>query len=85
LNLSEAIMFLAIVFIILGIVLLLNALGIIISANFWGIFWAIVFLAVGINMLVRRGNCPMCGWRGRIHDKMHGHCCDHEHQEEDHH
>ncbi|MGD0576814.1 MAG: DUF5668 domain-containing protein [Candidatus Staskawiczbacteria bacterium] len=62
-------MFLAIVFIILGLFLLLNAMGIIVSANFWGFFWAILFLAIGIRLLVKRGRCPMCGW-----GKMHKHC-----------
>jgi len=74
-------MFLAIVFILLGLFLLLNAMGIIVG-NFWGFFWAIVFLAVGIKMLFGRGKCPMCGWgmwQGNIHEKMHGHCCDKEH------
>lgn len=80
-------MFLAIIFIVLGVVLLLNAFGIILGANFWGLFWAIVFLAIGIRLLTRRGKCPMCGWgmwhekiHGKIHKKMHGHCdceCDH--------
>ena len=69
-------MFLAIVFIILGLFLLLNAMGIIVGANFWGFFWAVVFLAVGIRLLMKRGNCPMCDWHG----KMHKHCnCDHDH------
>jgi hypothetical protein len=36
-------MFLALFFIVLGLLLLLGALGIIITTNFWGIFWAIVF------------------------------------------
>jgi len=71
-------MFLAIVFIVLGVFLLLNALGIIIGGNFWGLFWAIVFLAIGFRLLARRGKCPICGWRvpsgcwqGRIHEKIH--------------
>lgn len=86
-------MFLAVVFIILGLVLLLNALGIIVAGNFWGLFWAIVFLAIGLRLLARRGKCPICGWgmwQGRMHEKIHekmeGHCCGHNHgNEEDHH
>ena len=77
-------MFLAIVFIILGLFLLLNAMGII-AGNFWGWFWAIIFLAIGIRMLIGRGKCPMCSsqWcAGRIHEKMHDDCeceCGHDH------
>lgn len=76
-------MFLAIIIIILGLFLLLNALGIIIAGNFWGLFWAIVLLAIGVKMLVKKGKCPICGWQhweGKMHDKIHGkmkdHCCD---------
>lgn len=84
-------MFLAIIFIVLGLFLLLNALGIVVGGNFWGLFWAIVFLAIGIKMLMRRGKCPICGWgmwQGRIHEKihekMHKHCCDHDREGEEH-
>ena len=80
-------MFLAIVFIILGLFLLLNAFGIIISANFWGFFWAIVFLALGIKMLMKKGKCPMCSgmWFGeKIHGKMYGECCGHDHDQTGH-
>ena len=83
-------MFLAIIFIILGLLLLLNAMGIVLG-NFWGFFWAIVLLALGIKMLVKRGRCPMCSgcaWTGKMHqkmhEKMHGECgCDHCDEEED--
>jgi hypothetical protein len=89
-------MFLAIVFIVLGLFLLLNALGIIVGANVWGLFWAVLFLAIGFKMLMKRGKCPICGmhyWEskmhGKIHDRMHEHCCGHDHEhsenEEDHH
>ena len=76
-------MFLAIVFIVLGLFLLLTAMHIIVSANFWTFFWAVVFLAFGIKMLMRRGRCPMCSgmwYSEKIHEKMHKHCgCDHDH------
>ena len=71
--------------------MLLNALGVIVG-NFWGFFWAIVFLAIGIKMLVSRGKCPMCGWgmchggimHSKMHEKMHGNCeCGHEHEEKE--
>jgi hypothetical protein len=82
-------MFLAIVFIVLGLFLLLNAMGIIAGTNFWGLFWAIVFLVIGFRLLVRRGKCPICGWghfEGKIHEKiherMHEHYHDHHEQKE---
>lgn len=80
-------MFIAIVFIAIGIALLLNVLGIL-GGNFWGFFWAILFLAIGIKLLLKKEGCPMCGmgmWKGgmmhkRMHEKMDGHCCDHDHE-----
>lgn len=68
-------MFFAIVFIVLGLFLLLNALGIIVG-NFWGFFWAIVFIGLGLKMLMKKSECPMCNWHGG----MNGHCCDHNHE-----
>ena len=80
-------MFLAIIFIILGLFLLLNALGIIVG-NFWGFFWAVFFLAIGFRMMMKKGRCPMCEgmwWKeemhDKIHEKMHDHCgCGHDHE-----
>lgn len=71
-------MFLALVFIVLGIVLLLNTFGIIVTSNFWGLFWAVILLSIGIKMLMRRGMCPICAghmWGGKFHEKMHMQCC----------
>jgi hypothetical protein len=78
-------MFFAIVFIVIGVVLLLNAFGIL-AGNFWGFFWALFFIVVGLKMLVKKEGCPMCGWHRwekGMHGKMHGHCC--EHGEHEHH
>jgi predicted membrane protein len=69
-------MFLAIIFIVLGLFMFLNALGIV-TGNFWGLFWAIVFLAIGFKLMARKGKCPMCEgifWSGKFHDKMHREC-----------
>ena len=86
-------MFLAIVFIVIGLYLLLNALGIIVAGNFWGLLWAVIFLAIGIKMLARRGKCPICSgcfWGAKMHNKIHGKMhggacescdCEHEHHE----
>jgi len=74
-------MLIAFIFIILGLGLLLQAMGIIVG-SFWGYFWAIVFIAVGVKILMKNGKCPMCmgsHWQtkmhGRIHEKMGGDCC----------
>lgn len=69
-------MFLAILFIAIGVAVLLNTLGIM-TGTFWGFFWAVFFIVIGLKMLMKKGNCPMCGWAS----KMHGHCCDHKHGE----
>jgi hypothetical protein len=87
-------MFLAILFIVLGLFALLNALGIIVGANFWSLIWAVVLLAIGFRLLRRRGKCPICGWNhfeAKMHQKFnqktHGDCCgncDHDHDEHNH-
>jgi predicted membrane protein len=70
-------MFLAIVFIIIGIFLLLNAMGVTLAANFWGFVLAILFLAMGVRLLMKnKGGCPVCGWHhweNKVHNKMHEH------------
>jgi len=78
-------MFLAILFIILGVSLLLNAMGVI-GSNFWGFFWAIVLIVAGVKMMMKKGNCPMCGWwSGKINEKINGHCCEgHDHEGQSH-
>lgn len=77
-------MFFGILLLLIGFFLLLNALGLL-SGDFWGFFWAIILIAIGIKMIVRKGHygfCKSC-MKGKmyekIHDKMDGHCC-HEHQ-----
>ena len=72
-------MFFAILLIVLGALLLLNTMGIIVG-NFWGFFWAIILLAIGLKMLVSKDHCPVCGG-GAWYGKMRGRCCDHEHEE----
>ena len=79
-------MFLAIIFIIFGAFLLLDALGIIAGGSFWGLFLAIFFLAIGFKMLAKKGNCPMCSgvwWSGKFHEKMRGECCGQKQQNEE--
>lgn len=75
-------MLMAIIFILLGLFLLLNAMGII-AGSFWGFFWAIVLIAIGIKMLRKNGSCPVCEgmcWHGKMHSKIQGKCdCGHDH------
>jgi len=82
-------MFFAVLIIALGLAIFLNTLGVM-SGSFWGFFWAIFFIAAGVRMMMRRGKCPICGWRhwegkmhGKMHEKMGEHCCDHNHQNEE--
>lgn len=82
-------MFLAILFIVLGVFALLNALGIIVGANFWSLIWAVVLLSIGLRLLRRHGKCPFCGWNHfeakfheKFHEKMNDHRCDCEHEQE---
>lgn len=77
-------MFLAIVCIAIGIAILLNTLGIA-TGSMWGFFWAIIFIAIGIRLLFKKGCCSMCGWqswKGKMHDKTYEGCCGHSHEEE---
>jgi len=82
-------MFFAIVLIAIGVAILLNTLGWL-AGSFWGYFWAILFIALGFRMMMKKGKCPMCGWHswengmhGKIHQKMEGHCCGHDHNHEE--
>jgi hypothetical protein len=81
-------MFFAIILIAVGIVILLNTLGLL-NGSFWGFFWAAFFIALGVKVMMRKGKCPMCGWHnfgGKMHNKMHDKmdegCCGHNHGEE---
>lgn len=67
-------MFFGIIFVVIGLFILLDTLGVL-TVKIWGLFWAIFFLAIGIKMMIKRGNCPMCGMHG-WHEKMHGRCCE---------
>jgi len=75
-------MFLAIVCIAIGLALLLNALGIA-TGTFWAFFWAVIFIAIGVGLLLKKSDCPMCGW-GTWHKgangKDQGDCCGHKHE-----
>ena len=76
-------MFCAIIFIAIGLALLLNAMGLL-SGSFWGVFWGILFLAVGIRMLLKNKYkmAEWDEWQGVIRERVNGHCCqDHKEPE----
>lgn len=61
-------------FIILGIFLLLKAMGVIIG-DFWGYFWGILFLTVGFSMVTKtRSNtwCWLCSHKKERHNRDDG-------------
>jgi hypothetical protein len=67
-------MFVAYLFIVIGAVFLLNALGLF-SGHVWGIIWAVIFLAIGFKLMQRKSYCPMCMgfWTGKAHEHFHEH------------
>jgi len=70
-------MFIAIVFIAIGLALLLSSLNII-TGSFWGFFWAIILIAFGVKMLNHKKACPFCKW------EMWKETCDHHRHHHDH-
>jgi len=73
-------MFFGIIILAIGLVLILNALGIV-TGSFWTLFWGILFLAIGIRLLVGRKKCFWCDWSccgTKIHKKFHEHVHAHE-------
>ena len=81
-------MLFAIILIVLGVLLLLQAFGIALGVHFWGMVGALILLAIGIRLLVKPRWCPMCAGHMRMHSKMHGkmddYCeCGHDHGSEE--
>ena len=75
-------MFVAIIFIAIGVAILLNAIGLL-TGSFWGVFWGIIFLAIGIRM-IRRERCIVGDWKiwkSKIKEGLHGENCDCCHEE----
>jgi len=77
-------MFLAIIFIAIGLAILLSTLGIT-SGSFLGFFWSIIFIVVGLKMIANKKSCPICGWHGAITGRADDSCececdCGHTHQ-----
>ena len=85
-------MLIAIIFIIIGLLLILKAFGIAVGVGAWSLIGGIILLAIGFKMMRKRGACPMCSgiWYSgkmhkKFHEKMHGNCgeerecsCDHD-------
>jgi hypothetical protein len=60
--------------------ILLNTLGII-SGGFWGFFWSILFMAIGVKLLINKSDCPCCAWHFWKYKKDN--CdCNHHHNTE---
>ena len=49
-------MFFGIVLIVLGVLLLFSEMGII-HGSFWGYFWPVLVIAVGVRMIVGERSC----------------------------
>jgi len=64
-------MLFAILFIAVGIIILLNTFGLI-NGTFWGLLWSLLFIAIGLKMILKKGDCPMCSLG--CHQKMHAGC-----------
>ena len=78
-------MVIAIIFIILGLLLVLKAFGIAAGVGTWSLIWGIILLTIGSKIMRKGGVCPMCTgmWytgkmHQKFHEKMHGGCCDGE-------
>ncbi|MFA6252921.1 MAG: DUF5668 domain-containing protein [Patescibacteria group bacterium] len=57
-------------FVVLGIFLLLKAMGII-MASFWGYFWGIALVVLGFSMINKKSD--RCCWGFWNHKKDHQH------------
>lgn len=47
-------MWFGVILVIVGVLLLLKTLGVPITGNLWGIFWALVLIAIGASILTHR-------------------------------
>ncbi|MFQ5836001.1 MAG: SHOCT domain-containing protein [bacterium] len=47
-------MWFGIILVIVGVLLLLKTLGVPITGNLWGIFWALILVAIGASIITRR-------------------------------
>jgi len=65
-------MFFGILVLIIGIVLILQALGFFVGVNTWGFFLGLLFLAIGINLVSKKKACWHCEWFGH-HKEHHSH------------
>jgi len=52
-------MLIGIVFVVFGILFLLQNLGYI-TYDFWGIFWSVVLIAIGLKIAMKRGKHHWC-------------------------
>ena len=47
-------MWFGVILVIVGVLLLLKTLGVPITGNLWGIFWALVLIAIGASIITHR-------------------------------
>ena len=64
-------MWFGVVLVIIGILLLLKTLGVVIAGSLWGIFWALVLIAIGASIIThqtkwgKRWSFPFCNLQYR--------------------
>jgi len=47
-------MWFGVVLVIIGVLLLLKTLGVVIAGSLWGIFWALVLVAIGVSIITHQ-------------------------------
>ena len=66
-------MFLGVVLVVIGIVLILKALGLV-TGGMWTIFWGILFLIIGAKIISKKQqHCFHCDWLGYHHKHAEEH------------
>lgn len=57
------------ILVILGVLVLFEKMGII-QGDFWGFFWPVVLIVLGLNMIKKdSGSMPCCGFLGHKKSK----------------
>jgi len=47
-------MWFGVILVIIGVLLLLKTLGVVIAGSLWGIFWALVLVAIGVSIVTHQ-------------------------------
>ncbi len=68
-------MWFGVALVIVGVLLLLRTLGVPIRGNLWGIFWALVLVAIGASIITDRTKWGrrwgFCSWHPKHRGKKH--------------